>query len=140
METSKALEESSATFRGANRHFQNMETPKPRNQPLWDHMVNEHDLHLLDSEIYEIELIVARMLADDGESEPALRSSSELACSEWIDEVTTARDSILSARRNAPPRATSDEEWNALYEAVSVLTKILERNRSTSSIMGDKLP
>jgi uncharacterized membrane-anchored protein YhcB (DUF1043 family) len=35
-------------------------------QKLWDHMAGEHDLHLLDSELYEIELLAAKVAEERG--------------------------------------------------------------------------
>jgi len=42
-----------------------------RNQELFTHMSREHGLTLLESEMYEIELIVARMMAADHQREAA---------------------------------------------------------------------
>lgn len=62
-----------------------MERPKPRNWELWKHMVDNHDLHLLDSELYEIELIVAKILANDRATKTEHSNGSESgAVSGWM--------------------------------------------------------
>lgn len=50
-----------------------------RNQDLFNYMSREHGLTLLESEMHEIELIVARMLAIDRAQEAA-RSGEESSC------------------------------------------------------------
>ena len=49
-----------------------------RNQELFNYMSREHGLTLLESEMHEIELIVARMLATDREHEAARQRGAEL--------------------------------------------------------------
>lgn len=48
-----------------------MKTYAMRNQELFNHMSREHGLALLESEMHEIELIVARTLANDRVQEAA---------------------------------------------------------------------
>ena len=49
-----------------------------RNYELFCHMANEHGLTLIDSEMHEIELIVARMLTNDRGCETERCAGSEL--------------------------------------------------------------
>ena len=55
-----------------------------RNQELFNYMSREHGLTLLESEMQEIEIIVARMLATDREHEPARPPQGSVPCSEWV--------------------------------------------------------
>ena len=73
-----------------------MKTSAMRNQELFNHMSREHGLTLLESEMHEIELIVARTLANDRVQEAArskegsVRSMPCSAALPWTEELPRA--------------------------------------------------
>ena len=85
-----------------------------RNQELFNYMSREHGLTLLESEMHEIELIVARTLANDRVQEAARSSQGFVTRSEWVGDWDEARNREY-ARKLRAGEPTTEEEWGASY-------------------------
>ena len=84
-----------------------MKTHAMRNQELFDHMSREHGLTLLESEMHEIWLIVARTLVSLAARWRVIAQECEDVKS-WVEKNDPAMLSHLAARSQAMREAADD--------------------------------
>lgn len=111
-----------------------METLTPR-QRLFNHMAQDHGVTLLESEMHEIEIIVADILADDRRLETGRRSSSELACSEWMDALA---ENLRAEADKCMELGTKHHalQYDVAYVVLDRIATAVERTGISASIGG----